>query len=134
MTWAIWQPVTKAKDDRAGRPRSSSTQRPATASRAEVAGVGSASPVFWSQAETSQSAASGQRATSNEPEPASGADRHEARLGRLGELLDDGERVGGLLRKRAVEELEHLPVASLGPDRARVERLEVVGRELGCPR
>ena len=57
MTWAIWQPVTKANDDFDGKPSSSSTHLPATASRADVAGVTSARPVFWSQAETSQSAA-----------------------------------------------------------------------------
>ena len=57
MTCAIWQPVTNANDECAGNPRSSITQRPAIASRAEVAGVGSASPVFWSQVDTSQSAA-----------------------------------------------------------------------------
>ena len=58
MTWAIWQPVTNANDESDGRPSSSSTHLPATASSADVAGVGSASPVFWSHAETSQSTAS----------------------------------------------------------------------------
>ena len=58
MTCAIWQPVTKANEECGGRPRSSSTQRPVTASSADVAGVTSARPVFWSQVETSQSAAS----------------------------------------------------------------------------
>jgi hypothetical protein len=39
-------------------PEHSSTHRPATASSAVVAGVGSASPVFWSQVDVSQSTAS----------------------------------------------------------------------------
>ena len=42
----------------AGRPSTSSSQRPATASTAATAGVGSARPAFWSHAEVIQSAAS----------------------------------------------------------------------------
>ena len=97
---------------RAGRPSSSSTQRPATASSADVAGVGSARPVFWSQAETSQSAASAaarrrrsrSRRTAREP-IAMTPGSPDAR-----QLLDHLGRVGRTVGHGAVEE----PRASRG--------------------
>ena len=57
VTCAIWQPVTSANEALSGSPSSSASQRPAISSKAAVAGVGSARPVFWSQAVASQSAA-----------------------------------------------------------------------------
>ncbi len=58
VTCAIWQPVTSAKDAPAGSPSSSLSQRPAVSSITVIAGVGRVRPAFWSQAVTSQSAAS----------------------------------------------------------------------------
>jgi hypothetical protein len=43
---AIWQPVVTPTDVPAGRPRSSTSQRAATSSIAEVAGLGAARAVF----------------------------------------------------------------------------------------
>ena len=51
-------PVAKPTSDSAGSPSSSSSQLPAASSMAAVAGVAKRSPAFWSQALTSQSAAS----------------------------------------------------------------------------
>ena len=53
-------PVTNATEQVRGRSRSSSSQSAVTASRAETPGLGSAMAVFWSQAATSQSAATPQ--------------------------------------------------------------------------
>jgi hypothetical protein len=49
--------VTSANDAVAGSPSSSASQPPATSSNAAAAGVGAASPAFWSHAVASQSAA-----------------------------------------------------------------------------
>ena len=55
---AIVAPVVNPTSLPAGRPSSSSSQPAAASSAAAVAGVANRSPAFWSQALTSQSAAS----------------------------------------------------------------------------
>ena len=57
MALATVAPVEKPMELSGGRSSTSSSQRSATASIAAVAGVGEWYPVFWPQAETSQSAA-----------------------------------------------------------------------------
>ena len=58
MKLAIVPPVTKPTAQPAGSPSRSSSQALATSSVAVAAGVSRARPAFWSQALTSQSAAS----------------------------------------------------------------------------
>ena len=58
VKFAIVPPVTNPTAPPAGRPRSWVSQGPVTSSMAELAGVSLRSPEFWSQALTSQSAAS----------------------------------------------------------------------------
>ena len=132
MTCAIWQPVTNANDECAGSPRSSITQRPASASSAHVAGVGSASPVFWSQVDTSQSAAIDAGSAppmtkpKNRPEPiAVIPGSSDAASSSITSLASDGPSGTG-----ASSAAVHLAVRPLRGDAARVERLEVVGRDL----
>ena len=57
MTWAIWQPVTRAKLADAGRWSRSLSHAPATSSTTAAAGEVAYMQAFWSQAEVSQSAA-----------------------------------------------------------------------------
>ena len=56
--FAVVPPVVKETSAAAGRPSTSRSHVPAVSSRAEMAGVGLRIPAFWSQALTSQSAAS----------------------------------------------------------------------------
>ena len=58
VTWAIWQPVTRAKEADAGRPSTSLSQVPQTSSTTAAAGPQAYRPAFWSQVAVSQSAAS----------------------------------------------------------------------------
>ena len=58
------RPGRETEDASAGKPRRSSTQRPATSSAAAAAGDMTSSPATWSQVEASQSAAT---AASSEP-------------------------------------------------------------------
>src|SRR5260370_42593855 len=57
VTWAIWQPVTRAKLAVAGSWSRSLSQVPTTSSTTAAAGEVAYIPAFWSQAEVSQSAA-----------------------------------------------------------------------------
>ena len=75
-----------------------------------------------------------QGTTCDEAEPSARADRHDARLRDRRELLDDHRGVRRMLGERAVEQREHLAVATLRPHGSRVERLEVVGRDRRRPR
>ena len=57
VVWAIWHPVTKAKDAVAGRPSNSLSHAPQTSSTTASAGAAAADAAFGSQVAVSQSAA-----------------------------------------------------------------------------
>ena len=65
VKWAVWQPVTNAKDALSGIASRSLTQAPAVFSATSDEGPSDSRPRFWSQADTRMSAASA--AGSDEP-------------------------------------------------------------------
>jgi hypothetical protein len=70
-------------------------------------------------------------AAHDEAEEPTAPDGHQARVGVAGELLDDGESVGGRLGQRAAERRPQLLDRRLRPHRPLVQRLEEIGRDVG---
>ena len=124
--FALVAPVAKPTPLSGGRWSSSSSQRAAVSSTAAVAGAGCRGPVFWSHADTSQSAAiaAGYAAADDEAVEPRRTHRHEPRGGRLHELFDDGCRVQAALWQILREAREDAVDIQVGPDRSLGERVE----------
>ena len=135
---AIVAPVTKPTALSAGQPEQ--VEQPAAGDlldRGARPGVSARSPMFWSQADVSQSApsAAGSVPADHHAEEASGRDRDQPRLARLRQQVDD---LGG--RRRSIRQVAEPAHHLVGVDRRRHRpvvqrrqpRLRVSVRPLQC--
>ena len=120
--------MTKPTEVWAGRPKRSIIQAPAISSIAAADGVSSDRPAFWSQLETSQSAAmpGRGRAADHEAEETPALGRDESRFGLFGQGLDDLDGARTLLGQLAAQCCHQLLAAGCCAHLSRREAVQKV--------
>ena len=134
MTCAIWQPVTNANDAVCGEPEEvarASRPQPRSQTAADGPPTYEAGVLVPGGRQPVRRERGRERAADHEPEVAAARDSDDARLGGGGESLDHVERIARLLREWAAERGAQLVDGRRRPDRALVEGLDEVRRDLG---